>query len=146
MSASKQLERLEEFLRQVEELDYEVDKETLQNLVTELKGEELRPVPCDIRDAVNLLNIGPFEKSKCCRAEFRDDHTIWIIHQWYTDWVHISVKVYRDVLIIKKLVYGEKFNRPKVPIDKEGTHDNSVEDIANTIYFLYTEYEHLHCI
>nr|WIL03227.1 hypothetical protein Cbor_133 [Cedratvirus borely] len=146
MSASKQLGRLEEFLRQVEELDYEVDKETLQNLVTELKGEEPRPAPCDIRDAVTLLNTGPFEESKCCRAEFRDDNTIWIIHQWYTDWVHISVKVYRDVLIIKKLVYGEKFNRPKVPIDKEGTHDNSVEDIANTIYFLYTEYEHLHCI
>ncbi|SHO33187.1 Hypothetical protein BQ3484_119 [Cedratvirus A11] len=146
MSSSKQLERLEEFLRQMEELDYEVDKETLQGMVTELKGEDLRPVPCDIQDAVTLLNTGPFEKSKCCSAEFRNDHTIWIIHQWYTDWVHISVKVYRDVLIIKKLVYGEKFNRPKVPIEEEGTHDNSVEDIANTIYCLYTGYEHLHCI
>lgn len=50
------------------------------------------------------------------------------------------------MLIIKKLVYAEKFSKPTVSIMREGTHDNSVEDIAKIIYTLYTDYKHLHCI
>lgn len=82
--STKQPDRLEEFLRQIKELDYDVDRKTLRNMVRELKDGNLRAVPCDLRDVETLLNIGPFRESKCCRAEFHDDHTLWITHHWYT--------------------------------------------------------------
>jgi hypothetical protein len=139
-----QSERLSEFIRCVEELDYEVDKETLEQLIIELKGERdfKLLLSTNTEDIVKAINNGPLKGSPCCSAESRDEHTIWVIHQWFTDWVHVVMKIYRDELIVKKKVYAAKFNRPSQKINEHVEHDGSIEDIVEKVHNAYEEYKY----
>ncbi|QYB17783.1 hypothetical protein PV-S19_0419 [Pacmanvirus S19] len=142
--SNEQNERLEEFIRCVEELDYTVDEETLEQLIIELKGESTQKIllSTSIEEIVNALNEGIFRNSPCCRAEFKNDHTLWIVHNWYTDWVHIVIKIYRYELIVKKIVYGYKIDRPNARINRRVTHDGSIENIVEEIHSMYYEYKY----
>lgn len=138
------IERLREFVRCVEDLNYDIDTETLEQLIIELRGESehKKLLSISTEDIVEAINDGPLKNSPCCRAESRDEHTIWVIHHWFTDWVHVVMKIYRDKIIVKKKVYGQKFNKPTQKINEHVEHDGSIGDIVEKVRNAYNEYKY----